>query len=101
MRSFKVEINDGGMFGIEHDFSLFASDIVEAAIKAHDLLGTLHEEIRKAHEGDSEFDLDPDIIRIAFISDEGELTGGIVAPSNEWVQEFADQMMDKIKKFLC
>jgi hypothetical protein len=96
MRSFSVKIDDGGAFGIEETFSLFASDIVEAAIKALDILNALHENIRK-----TEFELEPEILRIAYISDEGVLTGGETAPSDTWVQEFADQMMARIKKFLC
>jgi len=101
MRSFNVRFSDGGTFGIDEDFSVFASDIIEAAIKSHDLLGTLHESIRKAAEEDDEFPLDPEVIRIAYISDEGELTGGEVATNNTWAQDFADQMLQRIRKYLC
>jgi hypothetical protein len=101
MRSFKVQLSDGGLFGIEQDFSLFASDIVEAAIKAYDLLNCLHESIRQAAKDDEEFALDPENIRIVFLSDEGELTGGEVNSNNTWAQDFANQMMLDIKKYLC
>jgi len=37
MHSFAVKIDDAGAFGIDETFSLFASDIVEAAIKALDI----------------------------------------------------------------
>jgi hypothetical protein len=96
MRSFAIKIDDGGAFGIDEIFSLFASDIVEAAIKALDILNALHENIRKA-----EFELEPEILRIAYISDEGVLTGGEAIPSDNWAQEFADQMTIRIKKYLC
>lgn len=101
MRSFAIKIDDGGAFGIDETFSLFASDIVEAAIKAFDILNALHENIRKAAQGNSEFPLEPEIVRIAYISDEGVLTGGEVAPSDNWAQEFADQMTVRIQKYLC
>ncbi len=101
MRSFAIKIDDGGMFGIDETFSLFASDIVEAAIKSYDLLNTLRENLRKTAIKSDEFQLDPDIIRISYISDEGELTGGEVAPSDTWTRDFADQMAQRIKKFLC
>jgi hypothetical protein len=101
MRSFAVKIDDAGAFGIDETFSLFASDIVEAAIKAFDILNALHENIRKAAQGDDDFPLEPEVVRIAYISDEGELTGGEVAPSDTWAQEFADQMTIRIKKYLC
>jgi hypothetical protein len=96
MHSFAVKIDDAGAFGIDETFSLFASDIVEAAIKALDILNALHENIRKA-----EFELEPEILRIAYISDEGVLTGGEAIPSDNWAQEFADQMTIRIKKYLC
>jgi|SRR5208337_1169210 len=101
MRSFAIKIDDGGMFGIDETFSLFASDIVEAAIKSYDILNALRENIRKTANEDAEFNLDPEIVRICYISDEGELTGGEVAPSDNWAQEFADQMAVRIKKYLC
>lgn len=101
MRSFAIKITDGGAFGIDETFSLFASDIVEAAIKSFDILNALHENVRKAAQEDAEFPLDPEIVRIGYISDEGELTGGEVAPSDNWAQEFADQMTIRIKKYLC
>ncbi len=101
MRSFNVRFSDGGTFGIDEDFSVFASDIIEAAIKSHDLLNTVHEGIRKEAAEDDEFPLDPEIVRIAYISDEGELVGGEVATNNTWTQEFADQMVARIKKYLC
>ncbi len=100
MRSFKIGINDNNELGIEQDFCLFAGDIVEAAIKASDLLGTLQEALRKVKDEDDEFNLDPDTIRIAYISDEGLLTGGEVQPTNTWAEEFADQMVLRIKKYL-
>ncbi len=100
MRSFKIGINDNNELGIEQDFCLFASDIVEAAIKSFDLLNTLQEALRKVASEDSEFKLDPETIRIAYISDEGFLTGGEVTPSNTWAEEFADQMVLRIKKYL-
>lgn len=101
MHSFGVKITDGGMYGIDETFSVFASDIVEAAIKSYDLLNTLQENIRKAADEDEDFQRLDGIIRISYISDEGELTGGEVAPSDTWVREFADQMTARIKKFLC
>ena len=42
-----------------------------------------------------------EVIRIAYISDEGELTGGEVATNNTWAQDFADQMLTRIRKYLC
>ena|SRR5271166_6555182 len=101
MRSFQVRFSDGGAFGIDEDFSVFASDIIEAAIKSHDLLASLHEAIRKTAAADDEFPLDPEIIRIAYISDEGVLVGGETAPNNTWTEDFADQMVARIKKYLC
>jgi hypothetical protein len=101
MRSFAIKIDDGGAFGIDETFSLFASDIVEAAIKSFDILNALHENIRKAALENDEFPLEPEIVRIAYISDEGVLTGGEVAPSDSWAQEFADQMTVRIQKYLC
>lgn len=101
MRSFNVQISDGGKFGIEENFSLFASDIVEASIKSYDLLNNLHEAIRKEALEAEDFPLDPEIIRICYISDEGELTGGEVSSNNTWAEEFTDGMLMRIKKFLC
>jgi len=97
MRSFNVQFSDGGTFGVDEDFSIFASDIIEAAIKSHDLLSIVHENIRKL----DDCPLDPEIVRIAYISDEGELTGGETLPNQTWAQEFADQMVLRIKKYLC
>lgn len=101
MRSFNVRFSDGGTFGIDEDFSMFASDIIEAAIKSHDLLNTVHESIRKAAAENDEFPLDPEIVRIAYISDEGELVGGEVNTTDTWIQQFADQIVERIKKLLC
>src|SRR5271154_7200136 len=101
MRSFQIRFSDGGAFGIDEDFSVFASDIIEAAIKSQDLLNTVQESIRKAALEDDEFPLDPEIIRIAYISDEGVLVGGEVNTNNTWTQDFADQMVTRIKKYLC
>jgi len=102
MRSFKIGISDGGDLGIEQDFCIFASDIVEAAIKAFDFINTIQEAIRSlAAEGDENFKrLDPENVRVNFISDEGELTGGSVQPTENWAEDFADKMVLRIKKFL-
>jgi hypothetical protein len=101
MHSFAVKIDDAGAFGIDETFSLFASDIVEAAIKALDILNALHENIRKAAQEDSDFPLEPEIVKIAYISDEGVLTGGETIPGDNWAQDFADAMTVQIKKYLC
>jgi|SRR5208282_4643149 len=101
MRSFAIKIDDGGAFGIDETFSLFASDIVEAAIKSFDILNALHENIRKTASVDDEFPLDPDIIRIAYISDEPNCRWGWPHRPSTHPQEFADQMTVRIKKYLC
>lgn len=100
MRSFKIGISDGGDLGVEQDFCLFASDIVEAAIKAFDFINTIQESLRKVAAKDEDFRLDPENVRIAFITDEGELTGGDVQPTENWAEDFADKMVLRIKKYL-
>ncbi len=100
MRSFKVGIDDSNEFGIDQNFCIFATDIVEAAIKSFELLNTVQEALRKVSSEDDTFHLNPESLRISYISDEGFLTGGEVTPNNSWTEEFADQMVLRIKKYL-